>query len=61
MQTFLTTAAAPTITAPLGGEERLLLLGEGAAGHVALAEVVLDGTLLGAGRLDEGGGATEGA
>ena len=38
----------------------LLGLAEDTAGHVALAEVVLDGTLLGGGGLCEGSGATEG-
>lgn len=39
---------------------RLLGLAKDTAGHVPLAEVVLDGTLLSRSRLREGSGATEG-
>lgn len=52
--------AQQCLTPPHAIRESLLGLAEDAAGHVALAQVVLDSALLGGGGLCEGSGATEG-
>jgi hypothetical protein len=50
----------PPNSSPKLANHRLLRLSEDTASHVPLAEVVLDGALLGRGRLSEGSGSTEG-